>query len=128
MKIFVTGFVAICSIAAVAQQPWQKIQMPTAVQVEQTWKAPPPEYGPEPYYGFNGPMDETVMRRDLDRIKALGFRAVTMQAYDEPAFVEDIAREVVLSLRADPRCAAWSVSVVNQESIHDHQAVARVSG
>jgi GTP cyclohydrolase FolE2 len=55
-------------------------------------------------------------------------RAVTMHAYDHPAFVEDIAREVVLALQADDRCAAWSVTVVNQESIHDHQAIARVRG
>jgi GTP cyclohydrolase I len=55
-------------------------------------------------------------------------RAVTMLAYDQPAFVEDIAREVVLAVTADPRCAAWNVTVVNQESIHDHQAIARVRG
>jgi GTP cyclohydrolase I len=55
-------------------------------------------------------------------------RAVTMLAYDQPAFVEDIAREVVLAVRADQRCAAWNVSVINQESIHDHQAVTRVRG
>jgi GTP cyclohydrolase IB len=55
-------------------------------------------------------------------------RAVTMLAYDQPAFVEDIAREVVLAVESDERCTAWSVQVVNQESIHDHQAVARVRG
>jgi GTP cyclohydrolase I len=55
-------------------------------------------------------------------------RAVTMEAYDHPAFVEDIARDVVVAVRADPRCAAWSVTVTNHESIHDHQAVARVRG
>jgi len=55
-------------------------------------------------------------------------RAVTMRAYDRPAFVEDIAREVVLAVRADHRCSAWNVTVVNQESIHDHQAIARVCG
>ena len=54
--------------------------MPTAVQVEQTWKTPPPEYGPEPYYGLNGPVDETVIRRDLDTMKRLGYQAVTVQA------------------------------------------------
>jgi len=27
------------------QHPWQKMQMPTAAQVEQTWKAPPPDKG-----------------------------------------------------------------------------------
>lgn len=55
-------------------------------------------------------------------------RAVTMRAYDTPVFVEDIVREVVLAVEADRRCAAWSVTVVNQESIHDHQAIARVCG
>lgn len=55
-------------------------------------------------------------------------RAVTMTAYDNPAFVEDIARQVVLALKADERCASWSVAVVNQESIHQHQAIARVCG
>lgn len=73
------------SVSAQAQQPWQKMQMPAAAQVAAAqvaaaWKTPPAEYGPEPYYGFNGPMDQTVIDRDLDRIKALGFRAVTVQA------------------------------------------------
>jgi hypothetical protein len=77
--------VTISSLQALAQQPWQKIQMPTAAEVAQTWKTPPPEYGPEPYYGLNGAVDETVIRRDLDRMKALGYQAVTVQAgYDMP--------------------------------------------
>ena len=77
MKKYFVFFAVLCSVAAEAQQ---KIQMPAAAQVAVAWKTPPAEYGPEPYYGFSGPMDETVMRRDLDRIKALGFRAVTVQA------------------------------------------------
>jgi hypothetical protein len=85
MKAIVTGWVAIYCVGAVAQQPWQKIQMPTAAEVAQIWKAPPPEYGPEPYYGLNGAVDEMVIRRDLDRMKTLGYQAVTVQAgYDMP--------------------------------------------
>jgi GTP cyclohydrolase I len=61
-------------------------------------------------------------------LKRVDERAVTMQAYDRPAFVEDIARDVVVAVRGDERCVAWSVSVENQESIHDHQAVASVRG
>jgi hypothetical protein len=80
MKKFVTGLVAICSTGIIAQQPWQRTQMPTAAQVEQTWKTPPPEYGPEPYYGLNGAIDETVIRRDLDTMKTFGYQAVTVQA------------------------------------------------
>jgi alpha-L-rhamnosidase len=85
MKLFVTAIVTISSLQVIAQQPWQKIQMPTAAQVAQAWKAPPPEYGPEPYYGLNGAVDETVIQRDLDRMKTLGYRTVTVQAgYDMP--------------------------------------------
>ena len=80
MKSFVTVFVALLSISAGAHQPWQKMQMPSASQVASTWKTPPSEYGPEPYYGLNGPVDETVIRRDLDTMRSLGFRAVTVQA------------------------------------------------
>lgn len=63
-----------------AQQAYQHLQIPTASHVEKTWKNPPAAYGPEPYYGFNGEMTEAVMNRDLDAIKKLGFRAVTVQA------------------------------------------------
>jgi hypothetical protein len=79
-SIIVTSIVACSSLSMLAQQPWQKIQMPTAAQVAQTWKTPPPEYGPEPYYGLNGAVDETVIRRDLDTMKSLGYQAVTVQA------------------------------------------------
>jgi GTP cyclohydrolase FolE2 len=54
-------------------------------------------------------------------------RHVTMLAYDRPAFVEDLARDVAVALRADERVLAFTVEAINQESIHDHQAVARVS-
>jgi hypothetical protein len=69
---------SVCSSAA-AQEPWQKIQSPSAAEVQRLWLGPPPEYGPEPYYGLNGPVDETVIRRDLDAMKTLGFEAVTVQ-------------------------------------------------
>jgi GTP cyclohydrolase I len=54
-------------------------------------------------------------------------RYVTMLAYDRPAFVEDLAREVALALKADERVAGFDLEVVNQESIHDHQAFARLA-
>lgn len=72
--------------------------------------------------------DEAGSAQIYPLLKRPDERMVTMLAYDRPAFVEDIAREVVTAVKADSRCAAWSVSVVNQESIHDHQAVARVRG
>jgi hypothetical protein len=63
-----------------AKYSWQKMQMPTAAQVSATWRNAPPEYGPEPYFDISGSVDQAEVERDLDAMKALGFRAVTPQA------------------------------------------------
>ncbi len=54
-------------------------------------------------------------------------REVTMRAYDNPAFVEDIVRDVVVAMREDARVGSARVRVSNQESIHDHNAIAQLS-
>lgn len=53
-------------------------------------------------------------------------RHVTMQAYDNPAFVEDLVRGVAVRLQADPRVAWFRARAVNHESIHAHNAFASV--
>ena len=53
-------------------------------------------------------------------------RHVTMQAYDNPVFVEDMVRNVALKLKADPRVAWFRVHAINHESIHNHGAFARI--
>jgi GTP cyclohydrolase I len=53
-------------------------------------------------------------------------RFVTMRAYEKPAFVEDIARDVALAVRDDQRVERFAVTVTNLESIHAHDAVATV--
>ena len=53
-------------------------------------------------------------------------RFVTMHAYDHPAFVEDVVRNVAERLQADARVAWFQVHVVNQESIHNHNAFATI--
>jgi GTP cyclohydrolase I len=55
-------------------------------------------------------------------------RHVTMQAYDNPVFVEDVVRNAAALLREDPRVVSFTVKAVNQESIHDHNAFAVISG
>jgi GTP cyclohydrolase IB len=72
--------------------------------------------------------DEAGSAKIYPLLKRPDERAVTMGAYDAPAFVEDVARNVVVAVRADARCVRWAVAVSNEESIHAHQAVARVSG
>jgi len=61
-------------------------------------------------------------------LKRTDERYVTMQAYDNPVFVEDLTRNVVVELRADSRVAWYRVKVLNQESIHNHNAYAIVEG
>jgi len=89
IAVCVTGLAA-CGLALYAQpcfaqsteakNPWQKMQMPTAAEVKQVWKAPPSEYGPEPYFGLNGAVTIESLAHDLDTAKSIGFRAVTVQA------------------------------------------------
>ena len=49
---------------------------------------------------------------------------VTEYAYDHPKFVEDILRDTVTALRADPRVFEFNVRVDSLESIHNHNVYA----
>jgi GTP cyclohydrolase I len=59
-------------------------------------------------------------------LKRADERHVTMQAFDNPVFVEDMVRSVALVLRNDPRLAWFRIHALNQESIHNHSAFADV--
>ncbi len=61
-------------------------------------------------------------------LKRVDERFVTMQAYEQPRFVEDMVRNVAVFLKDDARFDRWSVKVTNHESIHQHNAYAVVSG
>ncbi len=60
-------------------------------------------------------------------LKRVDERHVTMQAYDNPVFVEDVVRNVASRLRDDARIASFEVRAVNLESIHNHSAFAVVT-
>jgi GTP cyclohydrolase IB len=51
---------------------------------------------------------------------------ITERAYENPKFVEDLVRDVALSLNADPRIGRYVVEVENHESIHNHSAYASI--
>ena len=53
-------------------------------------------------------------------------RHVTMQAFDNPVFVEDLVRNVALKLQADERVTWFRVHALNEESIHNHNAFAQI--
>ena len=53
-------------------------------------------------------------------------RHVTMQAYENPRFVEDIVREAAYQLTQDSRVMWFSVKTTNHESIHNHNVFGQV--
>ena len=62
----------------------------------------------------------TLLKRSDERL-------LTMQAYENPAFVEDITRTVAAGLKEDRRISRGRVQVVNEESIHSHNAYAAIA-
>ena len=57
-------------------------------------------------------------------LKRADEKYVTEAAYENPKFVEDILRDTVLALRAQPGLAYFSLECENEESIHSHNAFA----
>lgn len=80
LACLIAGLTATRLFAAEPQRhDWQRIQMPTAAAVLAHWTAPPPEYGPEPYYGLSPHVSDADIGSELDRLQRLGFQAVTVQ-------------------------------------------------
>jgi GTP cyclohydrolase I len=52
---------------------------------------------------------------------------VTEEAYDNPKFVEDIIRDLAVTLNADDRVTWYRVQSENFESIHNHNAYAQIT-
>ena len=61
----------------------------------------------------------TLLKRDDEKY-------VTEQAYENPKFVEDLVRDVVLKVRQRPGVEWLKVEADNQESIHNHSAYAEI--
>ena len=60
-------------------------------------------------------------------LKRADEKFVTERAYDNPKFVEDLVRDVALSLNQELRVGAYVVEAENFESIHNHSAFARIA-
>jgi GTP cyclohydrolase I len=59
-------------------------------------------------------------------LKRADERHVTMQAYDNPVFVEDMVRSVAVQLQKNSRISSFRVHAENDESIHNHNAFALI--
>ena len=61
-----------------------------------------------------------ILKRDDEKV-------VTERAYENPAFVEDIVRDIAVELNADDKINYYSLESENFESIHNHSAYAVVT-
>lgn len=57
-------------------------------------------------------------------LKRVDEKAVTERAYENPVFVEDLVRNIVVKLKAHSDITWYRVEAENQESIHNHNAYA----
>ncbi len=78
--IMLAAWLLTVSVSLSSQPAWQKISDPLARDAGKEFLSPPAEYGMILWWGWDGPMSDTVIRRDLDRIKAMGFRGVMVEA------------------------------------------------
>jgi hypothetical protein len=63
-----------------ADRPWQRINLPSLAEVASTFRTPSPEYGMILWWGWDGPVTEAVIIRDLDFIQSRGFSCVMIEA------------------------------------------------
>jgi hypothetical protein len=63
-----------------AQQPWQKISDLGLKDLATKFIDPPAENGLLLWWGWDGPVNEDVIKRDLDKIKSFGFKQVMIEA------------------------------------------------
>ena len=61
-----------------------------------------------------------ILKRDDEKV-------VTERAYENPAFVEDIVRDIAVELNADKKVSYYCLESENFESIHNHSAYALIT-
>jgi len=67
-------------------------------------------------------VEKTASSELYSLLKREDEKYVTEQAYDNPKFVEDVLRDVVLLLRNDDQIDSFEVECESIESIHNHSA------
>jgi hypothetical protein len=70
----------ICSSASGQERPWQNLSNPTLAEVAAHFKNPPPEYSMTFYWGWDGPVTQEVIVRDLEQYRSSNVMAITIEA------------------------------------------------
>jgi GTP cyclohydrolase I len=71
-------------------------------------------------------VEESASCEIYSLLKRVDEKYVTEKAYENPAFVEDIVRDITTKLREDKRITSFKIEAENFESIHNHSAYACV--
>ncbi len=84
-RILLWSLFTFLAAAIPAAEPWQRTSDPTVAEAARLFQSPPPEYGAVLWWGWDGDVNEAVIQRDLDNIKAHGFTQVMIEAgYNMP--------------------------------------------
>ena len=80
-KSLICTAIMLSVLTATSQQSsWQTFSDPGYKSFRNAFKSPPAAYGMILWWGWDGHMSDTVIKRDLDRIKSMGFRGVMLEA------------------------------------------------
>lgn len=79
-QLIITVFAILLVKVGTTQQIWQHINTINSTSLASNFMTPPPEYGLILWWGWDGPVNDEVIKRDLDRIKSFGFRQVMIEA------------------------------------------------
>ncbi len=82
MRVFFHTLISLLCVsgALAADRPWLQVSVPSAAEAAAGFESPSPENGMTLWWGWDGPVNEQVIKRDLDRIQAMGFTGVMIEA------------------------------------------------
>jgi hypothetical protein len=78
--IYIIVAVFILNTSLASQRPWQELSNPDVADVASNFKSPPSEYSMTFYWGWDGPVTEEVIARDLEQYCSNNVKAVTLEA------------------------------------------------
>ena len=82
MKSYINIVVAVflLNTTLASERPWQELSNPDVAEVASNFKSPPTEYSMTFYWGWDGPVTEEVIARDLEEYCSKNVKAVTLEA------------------------------------------------
>ena len=79
--LLIAALTIIGGLAAAAATPaWNEIRVSDSQDLLAHFKTPPSTTGVSLWWGWDGPMSQAVIERDLDKFKAFGISTVTIEA------------------------------------------------